>query len=132
MVLGFIAFHLMPVWIYLFGVLTVLLKYKNAQYIVTDKGVYISNGVFPTNYEMITYEEITSIRVHRGTIDQMMGAGDVILTTKKDNVYRSSRKRTNYGSAIESIHGYIDVFDIINSARGIKDNGVVSPDSTWD
>lgn len=47
----FMLFHLMPVWIYLAGVLFSLRRYKNTCYIVTDHAVYISSGVFTMNLE---------------------------------------------------------------------------------
>lgn len=40
----FMLLHLMPVWIYLGGVLVTIKKYKNTYYIVTDSGIYISGG----------------------------------------------------------------------------------------
>ena len=34
----FILVHMMPVWLYLFGIFTAIFKYRNITYIVTDKG----------------------------------------------------------------------------------------------
>ena len=50
--LGFFLLHLMPVWLYVGGVLFSILKYKHTEFIITDKGVYISGGMFTYNYEM--------------------------------------------------------------------------------
>ena len=40
----FFLFHLMPVWIYLAGVIFSFRRYRNTYYIVTDHGVYISGS----------------------------------------------------------------------------------------
>ena len=42
----FLLFHMMPVWIYLAGVIFSFRKYKNTYYIVTEHAVYISSGIF--------------------------------------------------------------------------------------
>lgn len=115
-ILIFMAVHMMPVWIYLFGILTVIIKYKNTQYAVTEKGVYVSSGVFTTNCDMRPFSEITNIRVHRGIIDQMLGVGDVILST--NDYYRTSRGRTmRYQLSIDSIRDYVEVFEYIENAQ---------------
>ena len=41
-VIPFMLLHMMPVWIYLGGVLFTARKYKNTYYIVTDSGIYVS------------------------------------------------------------------------------------------
>ena len=115
-ILIFMAVHMMPVWIYLFGILTVIIKYKNTQYAVTEKGVYVSSGVFTTNCDMRPFSEITNISVHRGIIDQMLGVGDVILST--NDYYRTSRGRTmRYQLSIDSIRDYVEVFEYIENAQ---------------
>ena len=73
----FMLFHLMPVWIYLAGVLFSLRRYKNTCYIVTDHAVYISSGVFTMNLETKTFAELSRVNLHRGIFDQMFHVGDV-------------------------------------------------------
>ena len=45
-ILGFFAIHLMPVWIYLGGVITSAIKAKNTEYMITNKGIYVRSGLF--------------------------------------------------------------------------------------
>ena len=40
-IIPFMLIHLMPVWIYLGGVLFTTIRYKNTAYIVTDKAICI-------------------------------------------------------------------------------------------
>ena len=50
MFVGFFALHLMPVWIYLGGVIFSFRKLKNTEYAITDKGIYSTNGCFSKQY----------------------------------------------------------------------------------
>lgn len=79
--ISFFALHLMPVWIYLAGALLVFRRYKHTEYIVTDKGVYVSGGLFSYTCKMKPYTELSHINIHRGIIDQWQGVGDVVLTS---------------------------------------------------
>ena len=84
--IAFFALHLMPVWIYLGGVLFVFRRYRHTEYIVTDKGVYVSGGLFSYTCNMKPFTELARVNIHRGIIDQMIGVGDVVLTS--NNVAR--------------------------------------------
>ena len=61
----FFLFHLMPVWIYLGGVIFIFRKYQHAEYIVTDKGVYISGGLFSYTCNMKPFTELARVNIHR-------------------------------------------------------------------
>lgn len=74
----FFALHLMPVWLYIGGVLLSFKKYRNTAYIVTDKGIYISGGAFTRSYEMKPFTDLSHINIHRGIFDQWLGVGDVV------------------------------------------------------
>ena len=73
--------HLTPVWIYLGGILFIAKKYRNTEYIITDRGVYISGGSFTYSYEMKPFAELSHIGMHRSFFDQMLGVGDVVMTS---------------------------------------------------
>jgi len=48
--IAFFALHLMPVWIYLTGALFSFLEYKRTEYVITNKGVYCSGGMFSQSF----------------------------------------------------------------------------------
>ncbi len=77
----FFALHMMPVWLYIGGVLFVLRSYQHTEYIVTDKGVYVSGGLFSYTCYMKPFTELSRVNIHRGIIDQIIGVGDVVLTS---------------------------------------------------
>jgi len=74
---AFFALHLMPVWIYLCGVFFSFLTHKHTAYVITDKAIYTSGGMFSVNYVRKPFSEISSISIHRGIVDQWLNVGDV-------------------------------------------------------
>ena len=83
-VIPFMMFHLMPVWIYLGGVLLSVKRHQNTYYIVTDRAIYVSGGVFSKHYNVKPFAELSHINIHRGIFDQRFNVGDVVATTGAD------------------------------------------------
>jgi uncharacterized membrane protein YdbT with pleckstrin-like domain len=115
--LVFFAFHLMPVWIYLGGVILSFRRYRNTAYIVTDKGVYISGGTFTYNCQMKPFTELANVNIHRGIFDQMLGVGDVVLSTPNMVHYSSSNNTVTRGLSIVDIEEYQEVFSMIKQLQ---------------
>ena len=98
--------HLMPVWIYLGGILFTARRYKNTAYIVTDRAIYVSGGVFTRTINTKPFAELSHIDLHRGVFDQMFNVGDVIATS---NQLTMNGKVTSIN--ISSISDYIEVYN---------------------
>lgn len=73
----FFALHLMPVWIWLYNVVTAVGRWKNTEYAVTDKRIILRNGLVGYEYQSLYYTEIGNVSLHVGFIDQMLGVGDI-------------------------------------------------------
>ena len=110
--LPFILLHLMPVWIYLSGVIFSFRKYKNTYYIVTDHGVYISSGIFTMTLQSKTFAELSRVDLHRGVFDQVFNVGDILITT--DQI---TRKNTPAVLNISSISNYSEVYQLIKKLQ---------------
>lgn len=108
----FLLFHMMPVWIYLAGVIFSLRKYKNTYYIVTDHAVYISSGIFTMNLEAKTFAELSRVNLHRGIFDQMFHVGDVQITTNQ-----LTRKNMPAVLGINSISDYAEVYQLVKKLQ---------------
>lgn len=108
----FFILHLAPVWIYLFRVLFAFKEWKNTEYMVTDKAVYAKKGVFTTNCDRKTFQEITNISVHQGIIDKRHDVGDIFIITgfTKNNYNRVERQGIN----IIDIEDYMKVYKLIS------------------
>ena len=115
--LVFFAFHLMPVWIYLGGVLFSFRKYKNTEYIITEKGIYISGGVFTYNCQMKSFAELSNVNIHRGIFDQMFGVGDVILTSANLIQFAGSSNKYSRSLTLCDISEYQEVFSLVKQLQ---------------
>lgn len=109
-IIPFILLHMMPVWIYLAGILFIFRRYKHTEYIVTDKGVYISGGLFAYTCEMKPYTEISRINIHRGIFDQQLNVGDVVFTASNTSV---NGRPISMGLSISDISDYQKVFELV-------------------
>lgn len=110
--LPFMLFHMMPVWIYLAGVIFSFRKYRNTYYIVTDHAVYVSSGVFTMNLETKTFAELSRVNLHRGIFDQILHVGDVQLTTNQ-----FTRKGMPAVMGLNSISDYMRVFQLVKKLQ---------------
>jgi len=114
-VLAFFTLHLMPVWIYLGGVVFSYLKYKHTAFLVTDKNVYISGGIFSITYTQKPLAEVSYINLHRGMVDQFLGVGDIVFSNPQENRYagRSRNLLAPGPLAICDIPDYQEVYTLI-------------------
>ena len=108
----FLLFHMMPVWIYLAGVIFSFRKYKNTYYIVTEHAIYISSGIFTMNFETKTFAELSRVNLHRGIFDQMFHVGDVQITTNQ-----FTRKNMPAVLGINSISDYAEVYQLVKKLQ---------------
>ena len=110
--LPFMLFHMMPVWIYIGGVIFSFRRYKNTYYIVTDHAVYASSGIFTMNLETKTFAELSRVNLHRGIFDQMFGVGDVQITTNQ-----LTKKNMPAMLNINSISNYTEVYQMVKKLQ---------------
>ena len=115
MLIGFFSLHLMPVWIYLFGVLFSFLRYKNTSFLITDQGVYVSGGILTQNYERKPFAEMSNVNLHRGIFDQMLGVGDVIMTSNNDGY--NTRHSFFRGMTICDISEYAEIYQLVKKLQ---------------
>ena len=111
-IIPFMLLHLMPVWIYLGGVIFTFRKYRNTYYIVTDRGIYVSGGVFSKTYNHKPFAELSHVDLHRGIFDQMFNVGDIITTSSQFSSNNSSAS-----ISISSISNYIEVYNLVKKLQ---------------
>ena len=112
MLLSFFAFHLLPVWIYLGGVVLSIRKYKNTAYIVTDRAIYISDGAFSKSLTRKSFAELSNIHMHRGIFDQWFKVGDVIATSGQ-----LTEKGRTAAAKICNISEYLEVYNLVKKLQ---------------
>lgn len=117
-VLIFLLVHMMPVWMYLGGVLTSAFKAKNTQYAITDKAIYIQTGIFTTTVETKPFADMSHVSVRQGVFDKIFRTGDVISVCAHPSTtaYNSSRGHS-HGMNIENIPDYEEVFRMVKQMQ---------------
>ena len=118
-IIPFMMLHMMPVWIYLGGALLSFRRYRNTAYIVTDKGIYASGGIFARTYKSKPFAELSHVDLHRGIFDQWFGVGDIITTSAQANpaTLNGRRTSTNAGISIDSIANYAEVYKLVKQLQ---------------
>lgn len=111
-IIPFLLLHMMPVWIYLGGILFTARRYKNTAYIVTDKAIYVSGGIFTQNINTKPFAELSHINLHRGIFDQMFNVGDIIATTNQ-----LAQNGSSVTINISSISNYLDVYNMVKKLQ---------------
>lgn len=116
---AFFALHLMPVWIYLGGVLLSYLRYKHTAFLVTDKGIYTSGGTFSLTYEHKPFMEISHVNLRRGIIDQFLGVGDITFANPPETAspFRSRNPLATNVLAICDIPDYQQVYAMVKELQ---------------
>lgn len=117
-ILPFMLLHLMPVWIYIGGVIMSFRKHRNTEYIITDKGIYVSGGIFAYKYEMKPFTDLSHINIHRGIFDQWLGVGDVVTVCSHTGYSSSSsHSHSSHGLTICDIPDYQQVFAMVKQLQ---------------
>lgn len=112
----FFLLHLMPVWLYLGGIFLSVRKYRNTEYIITDRGIYVSSGMFSYTYEMKPFTDLSHINIHRGIFDQWLGVGDVVSVCSHDS-HISRGSHSPHGLTICDIADYREVFTLVKQLQ---------------
>lgn len=79
-IVPFFAIHLLPVWIWIYQIVTAVGRWKNTEYAVTNKRIILRNGLVGYQYQTIYYTDISNVSLHVGMIDRMLGVGDVYIS----------------------------------------------------
>lgn len=111
-IIPFMLIHLMPVWIYIGGVLFSSLRYRNTAYIVTDRAIYVSGGIFNRTVNAKPFAELSHINLHRGIFDQMFNVGDIIATTNQ--ITQNGKSAT---INLASVSDYIEVYNLVKKLQ---------------
>ena len=111
-IIPFMLLHMMPVWIYLGGVVFSVVRHRNTYYIVTDKAIYVSGGVFAKHFNVKPFAELSHINMHRGIFVYMFNVGDIIATSNQLNTNGHAQAIT-----LHSISNYAETFSLIQKLQ---------------
>ncbi len=91
----FFSIHLMPVWIYLGGIIGSIINHKKETFLLTDKAVYIYHGGLGSTIMRIEYRDIEYISFKRGLFDNIFGVGDIYFNRYNEISYSRKRNQRN-------------------------------------
>ncbi len=78
----FFVIHLLPVWIWISGILSAGVAYKNMEYVFTDKRIIIKSGAIGVDINNIYYTDITGVNLRVGLSDRLLHVGDIYISGK--------------------------------------------------
>lgn len=78
----FFSLHLMPVWIWIGGIIKGVKEHKNIEYAFTDRRIIIRSGFVGIDFKNIYYSDVESVNVRVGLLDRMLKVGDVYIKSK--------------------------------------------------
>lgn len=81
----FFAFHLLPVWIWLGGVIRAVVEYKNIEYVLTDKRIIVRSGIIGIDFKTVYYSEIEGVNLNVSVLDRLFKVGDIYVQSMKQS-----------------------------------------------
>lgn len=103
----FFMFHLFPVWFVILMPIYRIFNYKTLEYAITDKRVYISQGVFGRDVNNYEHRELTNLKVNVNFMENIKGLGTIILAYngEEGNSSYSFKADNNKFISIEDPYG---------------------------
>lgn len=109
-IIVFFALHLFPVWMWISNCLTSFKRWKNTDYVVTDKRILVSSGFIGIDYKNIYYKEIKDVSLKVGIIDRILNVGDIYI--QGSNVVMSNQANSKV-TILYDISNPYETFKII-------------------
>ncbi len=113
MLLLFLAFHMMPVWLWIGSAVTSVIQWKNEDYYLTNKRIIIRKGVFSANRQSVFLRDVHNLQIHYGLLDRMFGSGDVYINYE---VHRHGKHRSSSGWFLMNLADPQTIYDRIEQA----------------
>lgn len=85
-IVPFFAFHLMPVWIWIAGIVKAVAGYKNITYCVTNERIIVKTGLVGTDIRSVLLKEVDSIDLSVSFLDKLCKTGDLKVIGKTINL----------------------------------------------
>lgn len=78
----FFALHLMPIWLWIWGVTQTCSDLRNMEYLLTNKRLIIKNGIKTPNFTIINLKDIEAINYKKRCTDKFLKDGDISINAK--------------------------------------------------
>ena len=113
----FFLIHMMPVWMYIGGIVTARMRARNTRYAVTTRGVYIqTGGAGREETKFYAYGDLKAATTKQGRFDEKYHVGDVFCEYVTPIMVRSGKnRRTEYGVKLDNLADFREVSQIVNA-----------------
>lgn len=113
----FFLLHMLPIWTYLVLLFTSFVRYKNTGYVITNKSVYTSGGVFALNSQVKPLAKLSTVTISRGLIDKRCKVGSVVLNDDTTTNGGSVNRYSANSQTLLFLPDYEEVFALIRDAQ---------------
>ena len=108
----FFIIHLFPVWFAILMPIYRVLNYGTIEYAITDKRVYISQGIFGRDVNNYEHRELTNLKVDVNFMENIKGRGTIILVYNGEGGNSSHSFKADANKFI-SIEDPYDVYKLL-------------------
>ena len=84
-IVPFFAVHLLPVWMWVGGIVKAVAGWKNNEYVFTEKRIILRSGVVGIDFVNIYYSDIKGVNLRVGLIDRMFKVGDIYISAERQS-----------------------------------------------
>lgn len=75
----FLFSPIIPIGLYILGFVFMLKQYKNAEYVITDRGLFAAKGIFGKKISYKPFTEIYNIEIKKEITDSICNTGTIIV-----------------------------------------------------
>lgn len=80
----FFGFHMLPVWIWLYGFIKDISACKYTEYYITTQRIIIKSGKEQSDIITIQLKDVKALNIRVGWIDTLLSVGDLYITAKQE------------------------------------------------
>lgn len=125
----FVFVDSLAVLVYLVNIMLSAQKYKNRNYIVTDKAIYVSKGVFKMSYVVKDFEDLAHVELRRSIFDRMCGVGHIYATLnqlRRLSVEKNAMDQMNAVICISGISDCLETYKLVNELQMNVYSGIIN------
>lgn len=82
----FFVLHLIPVWIWIYGIVSAFKRQKLEEYAFTDRRIIVKKGFIGSKIDSIYYTSLDSVNLKVGIIEKMCKVGDIYIVSEGKNI----------------------------------------------
>jgi membrane protein YdbS with pleckstrin-like domain len=111
-----VVFMLIGLFVLLGGPITQYFRFKNTEYVITDRRIITQTGVFGLDTRFINNEWIREVYVNVSVLDRLFGTGSVMVSTSSGFIGAAGPNMNSLRPSLSSLRDPYAVQKLINGA----------------